>query len=323
MKQALFEQQHQPQWQAFEAQLLQLEGKHKRMDPALARQFCAHYSLVCHHLALCQDRQYSGGLAGYLHHLAQRGHQALYRHQNGGLWAKFWSFLRVDFPQTVRQERVLVYWAHALFYLPLFLALLLVALHPPMLAQWAGADVGAQAAQSYADMAEQYAERVNRPAWQNGAMFGFYVFNNIGIAFQSFAGGLLFGIGSVYTTMYNGLIIGGVMGYMVHEPSGTAFYSFIAAHGAFELTGLVLAGAGGLRLGLAMLRPQGLSRRDALKVQGRVAIRLMSGAFVLLALAALVEAFWSPLTSIPMMLKFGVGFVMWSLVYAYLWRAGR
>ena len=154
-------------------------------------------------------------------------------------------------------------------------------------------------------------------------MFGFYVFNNIGIAFQSFAGGLLFGIGAVYTTVYNGFIIGGIMGYMLHEPSALAFYSFVSAHGAFELTGLVLAAAGGLRLGLALLAPQGLSRKDALRQQGAVAVKLMSGAFLLLALAALVEGFWSPLTSIPIALKFAVGTLLWLLVYAYLWRAGR
>ncbi len=323
MKQLAFEQQNQALWQAFERQLQQLERKRTRLAAEQARQFSGHYSQVCHHLALANDRQYSGGLASYLQNLAERGHKQLYRYQNSGLWGRFKYFVGRDFPQTVRQQFKPVLWAHALFYLPLLLSLLLVALHPPLLEKWAGADIGANAAESYAEMAAQYAAGSNRPLWQNWMMFGFYVFNNIGIAFQSFAGGLLFGIGAVYTTVYNGFIIGGIMGYMLHEPSALAFYSFVSAHGAFELTGLVLAAAGGLRLGLALLAPQGLSRKDALRQQGAVAVKLMSGAFLLLALAALVEGFWSPLTSIPIALKFAVGTLLWLLVYAYLWRAGR
>lgn len=323
MKQLFFEQQYQMLWQHFEHQLQQLENRSGHLDIESARRFSGDYSLICHHLALANDRQYSGGLSSYLQNLAERGHKQLYRRQSSGLWARFGHFVRRDFPQTVRAQIGPVLWAHALFYLPLLLAFLLVALHPPLLSQWAGADIGADMAENYAEMAAQYADRINRPAWENWAMFGFYVFNNIGIAFQSFAGGLLFGIGSIYTTAYNGLIIGGVMGYMLHQPSALAFYSFIAAHGAFELTGLVLAAAGGLRLGLALLSPQGLPRKDALRVQGAVAVRLMSGAFLLLAVAALVEGFWSPLTSVPIALKLGAGVLMWLLVYGYLWRAGR
>lgn len=322
-RQFVFEQEHRALWAAFEAQLQQLESSKKPLDAEAALGFGRDYGRVCHHLALANDRHYSGGLSAYLQNLAERGHKQLYRHQGRSLWQQFKHFVVRDFPQSVRAQKALVLWAHALFYLPLFAALLLVALHPPLLAKWAGADVGAQAAESYREMAAQYAEGVNREAWKNGAMFGFYVFNNIGIAFQSFAGGLLLGIGAIYVMVYNGLMIGGIMGYMLHEPAGTAFYSFIVAHGAFELTGLVLAGAGGLRLGLALLMPQGLSRRDALRVQGGEAIKLMSGAFLLLALAALVEAFWSPLTSIPLAVKFVVGPVLWLLVYTYLWRAGR
>lgn len=66
MKQLAFEQQNQALWQAFERQLQQLESKRTRLAAEQARQFGGHYSQVCHHLALANDRQYSGGLASYL-----------------------------------------------------------------------------------------------------------------------------------------------------------------------------------------------------------------------------------------------------------------
>jgi len=84
-----------------------------------------------------------------------------------------------------------------------------------------------------------------------------------------------------------------------------------------------MAAAGGLRLGLALLNPQGLSRRDALRIQGKQAVGLMNGGFLMLFIAAFIEGFWSPITSIPMILKYIVSIAMWLLVYAYLLYAGR
>ena len=110
---------------------------------------------------------------------------------------------------------------------------------------------------------------------------------------------------------------------MIGKPSGPAFFSFVITHGAFELTGVVLSAAAGLRLGAALLYPQGLSRRDALKVQGKKAIALLNGAFLMLFIAAIIEGFWSPLTSVHMAVKYVVGLGMWVLVYAYLMFAGR
>ena len=325
MKQGAFENQYQSLWQAYEQNLVAFEQQTKRHHLPLtqAQDLLSHYGDVCQHLALAQQRQYSAGLVAYLQQLAARGHSQIYRYPARTWWQRLVAFVRSGLPEAVRREKKVVCWAHVLFYGPFLLAMLVVIIQPDWLAKLAGADVGAQAASSYQQMADDYAQGVNRPFWQNPAMFGFYVFNNIGIAFQSFASGLLLGIGTVYTTVYNGLLIGGVMGYMTHQPSGLAFFSFVGAHGAFELTGLVLAAAGGLRLGLAVLMPGELPRYLALKQQGARAAVLMGGAFLLLVVAAVIEGFWSPLTSIPMVLKFVVGGVLWIWVYAYLLLAGH
>lgn len=325
MRQGLFEAQHRAIWQQFEQLLERFEQQSKQSRPqqAQAQTLLKLYGDVCQHLALAQQRQYSAGLMAYLQQLAARGHSQIYRYPALGWWQRVLIFVRSGLPETVRSEGKVVWWAHVLFYAPLLLAMVVVLWQPALLAKFAGADVGGQVAQNYQHMADDYARGVNRPLWLNPAMFGVYVFNNIGIAFQSFASGLLLGIGTVYTTVYNGLLIGGIMGFMTHQPSGAAFFSFVGAHGAFELTGLVLAAAGGLRLGLAVLMPGQLPRAVALKQQGARAVRLMSGAFLFLAVAALIEGFWSPLTSIPMVLKWVVGAALWLLVYAYLLLAGR
>ncbi len=72
-----------------------------------------------------------------------------------------------------------------------------------------------------AKMEEMYRPDNNRPgrtiersADSDFAMFGFYIFNNIGIGFRTFAMGILAGVGTVFTLFYNGLVIGGVAGYL-------------------------------------------------------------------------------------------------------------
>ena len=57
------------------------------------------------------------------------------------------------------------------------------------------------------------------------AMFGHYIRNNIGIAFQCFAGGLFFGIGSLFVLAFNGALAGSVAGYLTWRGLGENFYS--------------------------------------------------------------------------------------------------
>ena len=323
MRQLFFEEQHQAFWRTFEQDLQQLEKRRGSLSAQKTALFMQDYRTVCHHLAVATDRCYSGGLTDYLQYLCERAHQLLYVGQQVSLWVRCRDFVMQGFPQLVRREKKLVWLAHALFYLPFIVAFLLTAFYPDSVDKIEGLQHGPQLADSYKEMLDQYSEGTNREAWQNFLMAGYYIFNNIGIAFQSFASGILFGLGTVYLTVTNGWVIGGAMGYMTRDPAGPAFFSFVGAHGAFELTGIVMAAAGGLRLGLALLKPQGLSRRDALRIQGKQAVGLMNGGFLMLFIAAFIEGFWSPITSIPMILKYIVSVVMWLLVYAYLLYAGR
>ena len=90
--------------------------------------------------------------------------------------------------------------------------------------------------------------------------------------------------------------------------------------GQMEVVGLV--GKGRLELGAALLMPGALSRRDALRTRARLAVPLVYGAGTLLAAAAFIEAFWSPLPAAPA-LKYGVGIGLWVLLALYILLAGR
>ena len=108
-----------------------------------------------------------------------------------------------------------------------------------------------------------WAQQRHRPvAWLNAdrhdndpQVFWAYLLAALRVAGAVPADNPLAGLGSVFFLIYNGLVIGSVMGPI--EPMGYQqnFYPFVIGHGAFELTAIVLAGAAGLRLGLALLAP--------------------------------------------------------------------
>ena len=162
---------------------------------------------------------------------------------------------------------------------------------------------------------------------QDGAshfyMFGYYVRHNIGIGFQTFAGGMLAGVGSLVILLFNGIAIGAVAGHLTGIGYTSTFWSFVAGHGAFELTAIILTGSAGLQLGYALIAPGRLSRGDALRQQARVAVQLVYGATLFLVIAAMLEAFWSSNTLIPVGIKYAVAACLWTSVALYFLVAGR
>src|SRR5438270_120842 len=67
--------------------------------------------------------------------------------------------------------------------------------------------------------------------------------NNIQVAFLAFAGGVLFGLGTAYVLVGNGLLLGGVLGAAQFYGVTPLLLAFISPHGYLELTCIVIAGA--------------------------------------------------------------------------------
>jgi uncharacterized membrane protein SpoIIM required for sporulation len=162
-----------------------------------------------------------------------------------------------------------------------------------------------------------------RTAGTDWAMFGYYIRNNIGVAFQCFAGGLFAGVGSLFFLAINGALGGAVAGYLTERGLSSTFYSFIVTHAAFELTAIVLAGAAGLRIGHTLVAPGRRTRVHALVAAARESTVIVYGATALLVMAAAVEAFWSSAGWVPPLVKYGVGAVCWIGVLLYLIGQGR
>jgi uncharacterized membrane protein SpoIIM required for sporulation len=286
------------------------------MGPA----FAAAYRQCCEHLALARSRGYPLFLVERLERLTANGHQIIYRQRTWGL-AHLTELARRDFPRAVRAHRRYVWVAAALLVVPTIFLTLIVARRPELVTTVIDAGTASHFEQMYSDSAESLGRvRTATTDWQ---MFGYYVRNNIGIAFQCFAGGIFLGLGSVYFLLYNGFFGGAVAGYLVSRGLAGTFFPFVATHSAFELTAIILAGAAGLRIGHALIAPGRSSRMEAIATAGREATVIIYGVVVMLLIAACIEAFWSSSVWLPSSAKYLAAILSWSAVLSYFWRQGR
>ena len=276
------------------------------------------YRDVCQHLSLAQSRRYSPYLIERLSFLIDQAHQVFYRqsHVHGkSVLGSLVTFFTRTFPQTVRNESQWLWFSSAVFYLPLILMIIIIQIWPEFVYSVMSPDTVAGMEAMYDPLAEHIGRE--RGSDSDSKMFGFYIFNNTGIGFRTFATGLLFGIGSLITLMFNGLHIGAAAGHLTQIGYGSTFWPFVSGHSAMELTAIALSGAAGLKLGFSLLIPGRKSRYQAMLDAAKISVKIMAGAAVMFFIAAFIEAFWSSSQSIAANIKYTAGIVMWLTVIAY------
>ena len=315
-----FVKRHAPSWTAFEALLVALESPGAASRDVDTAGFDASYREICRHLALARRRLYGADLEGRLQSLAIRGHRLLYGARPGG-WRAILAFAAGGFPALVRAQGRLVAAACLLFFGSLLVTASWTSADPERIFLVMRPEAVAQMEAMYDPAAGHFAKP--RGADSDVQMFGFYVWNNVSIAFRTFAGGVLLGIGSVVVLLFNGVVIGATAGHLTAVGFGEPFWSFVITHGALELPAVALAGAAGLRLGLPLVAPGRKSRSLALRDGAIDAGRIVGGVTGMLVLAAVLEAFWSSSLAIPASVKFGVGGALWVVVAIYFAVGGR
>lgn len=305
----------QADWAALRGLLDAKRVLHK-LPPADISRAAALYRSLCADLMRAQAAGYGPEVQDLLHGLAGRAHNALYDAPPYRLGAA-WELVARDFPRALRKHRRFFALALALFVLPGVAGFAGGVRSRSFALQVLPASTIAEMEQSYAKGFDE-----GRDAGQNVSMAGFYVFNNVGIAFRCFATGALFGVGSAFFLVYNGLTIGVVMGLVTAAGHGRNILTFTCTHGAFELTAIVIAATAGMVMGYALVETNGRTRWGSLRAQARDVAHLVLGAALMLLIAAGLEAFWSP-SSAPPPVKWGAAVIAYTLVVTYLARAGR
>jgi len=273
------------QWIELET-LCQVMAGSRRAAPDQVVRFAALYRAACADLALADAYQLPPATVEYLHQLVGRAHNQLYRSRP--LQFRTWMHeLLVVVPQRLRADRFLRL-AMVIFWGIFLLAGWLAYRDREFAAHLIPNEMQDQLEEHFAKPAD------GRPADLSSAMAGFYIWNNTSIGLRCFAFGLAFGIGGLLTTVFNAALLGCVFGYMATSPNAENFFLFVVAHGPFELTAIVLSAAAGMRLGFALIDPQGMARSAALRRAACECMPVMAAAMILFLLAALVEGFLSP-----------------------------
>jgi uncharacterized membrane protein SpoIIM required for sporulation len=319
-----FEQQYQAEWDELAAQVrLIFDGRTSQsasLKPIHGEHVAALYRRACEHLALARARSYPRYMIDKLERITADAHQVIYQRREFGA-ARAWQAIAYDFPRAVRAHAGYVWLSAALFMIPTLLVGWLVYERPDLILSVVDGETAAQFEEMYSDSAEAIGSV--RGADENWMMFGFYIKNNISVAFQCFAGGMLAGIGSMFFLIYNGVFGGAIGGYLTERGLSDTFYSFVVTHAAFELTAIVLSGAAGLRLGHAMVAPGRKRRLQSMVDATKDILPIIYGFVAMLIIAAAIEAFWSSARWLPVTVKYTVAGVCWLAVLLYLTLQGR
>ena len=324
MKQEQFEALHAQEWNDFSAWLAWHQKSRRKRDaewpPQPADEMPQRYRHLCQHLALARERGYSLSLIERLHALAHDGHQLIYSGE-ASLAQRAFDYASGGFARDVRANRAWVLAAALLLFGPQLIVMLAVHLKPDLAYLIMPPQQIVRFEEMYSGDALTLG-RVAREASTDFQMFGFYIFNNVSIAFRCFAGGITAGLLTVFALVFNGLSFGVVEMRLIQAGLGSNFHSFVIGHSGFELGAIVLSGAAGLRLGFALLSPGQRTRGAALRHSARELVGMICGLAVMLVIAALIEAFWSPLR-LGLPIKLGVGSVLCALPLIYFVLAGR
>jgi uncharacterized membrane protein SpoIIM required for sporulation len=319
-----FEQSHQQEWHELQELLAQLHKPVRARtadgQPIAGERVAALYRRACEQLALARARAYPAYLTDRLEQLTADAHQVIYQHAELG-WSRLKRMVAYDFPRAVRAQSAYLWIAVGVFALPTLVLGYAVYFRPELILTVVDAATAASFQDMYSDSAASIGR--GRDAQNDWVMFGFYIANNIGVAFQCFAGGLFAGLGSLFFLAFNGAYGGAIGGYLTQKGLGSTFYSFVVTHAAFELTAIVLSGAAGLRLGHALLAPGRYTRLQSLVRAASESAVLIYGVIAMLLIAAAIEAFWSSAKWMPPMMKYGVAAVCWIAVLSYLTLQGR
>lgn len=286
-------------------------GRRLRSSSDGASRLAGLFRSACSDLARARASGYPDDLIDYLNNLTARAHNLFYLAPPFPL-RRIWQFFTTLFPLTVRRNATYVVAGLLLFYGPMAGMIALSAYDEEVLYQIVP--------KSMLEGVEKMYEKGHGEGREETAdvmMTGFYVRNNIGIAFQCFSAGIFLGLGSIIIILFNGVLIGAIVGFVAQSPAGMNLLSFIIGHGPFELTAICLSGAAGLRLGFGVIITGNRRRVDSLRLAAADAVRLVLGAAALLLGAALIEGFFSP-SGLPMAVKFTFGglctlFLVWYL----------
>jgi uncharacterized membrane protein SpoIIM required for sporulation/uncharacterized RDD family membrane protein YckC len=293
-----------PRWVSFATRLdrAQRHGL-KSLGEDGVRDFVAEYRDLAADLARLQTaaRGRERDEVFYLSRLMSGAHNLLYRGR-ALTFRDVWRTFAIDAPREVRRSVAPIALAAGLLFGPALIAYTAVVRNPAVARVFIPPAM-LDRAEDGVRRAREGRGYISDPELFRPVMATSIIANNVQVTFAAFAMGIAFGIGTVIVLVTNGVSLGGVFGLYASKGIASLLVKFVAPHGVLELTAICIAGGAGLLLAAALLLPGNRPRSEALRENGRRAIRLVAASTVLLLIAGTLEGFVSPIETWPLAWK--------------------
>lgn len=313
-----FVEQRRPKWSDLERLLdtAERDGLSK-LSLEDARTLSRLYRSTSSDLLWVRARAGAADLSGYLNDLVGRAYAVTYPGKRLRL-AEVGRFLTMGFPDVLAREWRMFVASFLLFWGGFSFGWI------GMMADPEAAPYLVPAQHLDLDPVKRQAQEAENPGAGVGdqAVFTSFLFtHNIQVAFFAFALGLTAGLGTAVLMFLNGVMLGSLAWVYASKGMAGWFWAWILPHGIPEISAIVIAGAAGFVLARAQLAPRGLSRRAALKREGKTALQLLLGTLALFVLAGFIEGTISQIhpPRLSVLFKIGFALVVGGGVYAYLW----
>jgi uncharacterized membrane protein SpoIIM required for sporulation len=302
--------QRRPAWQQLEALLDKTKNNVRALSPDELSELGHLYRNATSDLALAQRDFPQQRVATYLNQLVSRAHnqiyraEPLYRHQ-------LTNFYRWQFPALYRLLLPYTTFCFLLFTLCAAIAFVRIWQQPESIYFFMGEEIAPLVQQVEAgEMWTEIAPNVRSVAAST------ILTNNIRVMFLTFAGGITFGLLTLWVIINNGLHLGGIFGLLQAHGMSTNLAEFVVAHGFVELSVIFLAGGCGLYVADALVRPGLQTRPDALIQRSRQSVSAILGCVPLLIGAGLIEGLISP-SGLPWPFKVAAGLATGITLHLY------
>lgn len=302
------------QWQRLEALLKKSEPSMRLLSAAEMRELALLYRSAVNDLSRIRSLPDTAHLEPYLNSLVQRGHGRVYV-RPPVRFRDVADYFLVDFPRCFRKNGAFIAAAFLTFALGAMLAMATVSmdseterffLPPPVIDQL--------------DQGILWMDRTQA----NPSESAFLMTNNIRVAINAFAFGMLLGVGTLILMFHNGMFaLGGPLQICLNHGMGIRLLAFITPHGVLELTTIFIAGGAGMMIGYAMLFPEELPRGQAIREKAKEALILILGCCPLLVIAGLIEGMISLNRDVETLPRLLVAFSSLLFLIGYLGFSGR
>lgn len=274
-----------PAWRELETLFISRDKKSDDIEEP--RKIISGFHMLVSDLSLARRAIPGSRIHNWLETMFLRGHQLIFR-APGNTLLRIRDIVAFESPALIRGMSNLLLYTIALFIGSITFGWLLISAYPDLTTLFAST------------------EMINRvqsgELWTDGLLNIMpssllslsLMTNNITVSIFAFSLGAFYGLGTLYIITLNGLMLGGVFAFTAQYGLDGELFKFIIAHGVVELSVICIAGAMGLKLGEALLRPGTQTRQQAFRKATSDAGKVLVVALPFLVIAGLIEGYISP-----------------------------